>query len=110
MLDRSVLAGRIHRLKDEQQRPAVLRVKHFLLFGEPNGAALKKLGCVSLVHLQAAGVAGIEVFQAEILAFGDPERFYVFLDLVEDFLSRHRAISLWPNTHCIVAIPKELSP
>jgi hypothetical protein len=70
---------------------------------------VKQLGCVSFVHLKAAGVAGIEIFQPEILAFRDPERFYVFLDLIQDFLSRHRAISLWPDTQCIVEIPKELS-
>ena len=39
VLDRAVLAGRIHRLEDEQQRPAVLRVQHVLLLGEPLHAA-----------------------------------------------------------------------
>src|SRR5262249_39736947 len=70
MFDRPVLAGCIHRLKDEQQRPAVLRVKHFLLLSEPNGAALKQFGRFSFFQLQSAGVAGIEVFQPKILAFG----------------------------------------
>src|SRR4029078_9170806 len=41
VFDRSVLAGRIHRLKDQQYGPAVLRVEHFLLLGEPLVAALK---------------------------------------------------------------------
>src|SRR5215831_15069842 len=106
MLDRSILAGCIHRLKDEQQRPAVLRVKHFLLFSEPNGAALSQFGRFSFVHFQSAGVARIEIFKAKTLAVGNSERCYVFLNLIQDFLSRHGAISLWPDAQCSAGTPK----
>ena len=34
VLDRAVLAGRVHRLEDQQHRPAVLRVEHVLQLGE----------------------------------------------------------------------------
>src|SRR6516162_9579187 len=94
VLDRAVLAGRVHRLEDEQQRPAILGVKHILLLREPLGAALEEFGRLALVQLEAAGVAGIEVLQLEVLAFGDAERVDVFLDAVEDFLSCHGTISL----------------
>ena len=39
VLDRAVFAGRVHRLEDEQQGPAVLGIEHVLLFGQPRGAA-----------------------------------------------------------------------
>src|SRR5262245_16544934 len=109
VFDRSILAGCIHRLKYKQQGPAVLRIEDFLLLSEPDIAALKELRRFPFVHFQSAGIARIVIFQPESLAFGNPERFYVFLDLIQDFLSRHRAISLWPDTQCIVEIPKEVS-
>jgi hypothetical protein len=55
----------------------------------------RQAGGLALVQLEAAGVAGIEVLQLEVLAFGDAERVDVFLDLGEDFFSRHDASSLW---------------
>ena len=89
VFDRAVLAGRVHRLEDQQQGPAVLGVKHVLLFRQPRNAALEEVRGVALVQLQAAGVARIEVLQAEALAFGDAERVDVFLYPIEDFFSRH---------------------
>ena len=41
VLDRAVLAGGVHRLEDEQQRPAVLGVEHLLLLREPLAAACR---------------------------------------------------------------------
>src|SRR5262245_55699147 len=61
---------------------------------EPLGAALQKVGRFALVHPQAAGVCGIKVLQLEMFALCDAERVDVFLDAVEDFLSRHGANSL----------------
>jgi hypothetical protein len=58
VLDRAVFASRVHRLEDEQQRPAILGVKHILLLCEPLGAALEEFGRLALVQLEAAGVAG----------------------------------------------------
>jgi len=40
VLDRAVLAGGVHRLKDEQQRPAVLRVETVLQRGQRLDALL----------------------------------------------------------------------
>ena len=42
VLDRAVLAGRVHGLEDEQQRPAVLRVEQFLKLAEPFDASLSE--------------------------------------------------------------------
>jgi hypothetical protein len=95
VFDRAVFPGRVHRLKDEQQGPAVLGVEHLLLFREPRNAALEELRCVALVQIQATGVAGIEVLQPEALALGDAERLNVVLYALEDLLSGHAAASLW---------------
>src|SRR5215813_4578735 len=84
----------IHRLKHKQQGPAVLRVEHVLLFGEPLGAASEKFGRLSLTQLQAAGVCRIDARQAKALALGDAEGINVLLDAVEDLLSRHGTVSL----------------
>ena len=54
---------------------------------------MEELRCVPFVHLQAAGVARIEVLEPEALAFSDAERLDIPLYAVEDFLSRHAAAS-----------------
>ncbi len=94
VLDGAVLAGRVHRLKHEQQRPAVLGVEHVLLFREPLGAAREQLGRLALAQLEAAGISRIEVLQTEALALRDAERIDVFLDAVEDLSSCHGAAPL----------------
>src|SRR5262245_49033470 len=94
MLDRAVLAGCIHRLEDEQQRPPVLGVKHVLLLCEPLCASLKEFGRLALLQLQPTGVARIIVLQPKALAFCDPERLNILLDAIEDLFSRHGITSL----------------
>jgi hypothetical protein len=42
VLDGAVFPGSVHGLKDEQQRPAVLRVKHFLEVAEAGDAVLEQ--------------------------------------------------------------------
>src|SRR5262245_56764350 len=91
VLDRAVFAGRVHRLEDEQQGPAVLGVEHVLLFGQPSNAALEDIAGLALVQLQATGVARIEVLEPEALAFGDAVWVDILLDTVENFFSRHAA-------------------
>ena len=93
MLNRAVLTRCIHRLKDEQQRPAILSVKYVLLFCEPLGALLKEFRRLRLAQ-QPAGVVGIIVLQLKSLAFCDSEGLNVLLDAVKDFFSRHRITSL----------------
>jgi hypothetical protein len=96
VLDRSVLAGRIHRLEHKEQRPAFLGVEHVLLLCEPDGATLQQVSRLALVrpHYQATCVAWIEVDQFEAIAFCDAEWMDVFLDAVNDLFSRHGSNSL----------------
>ena len=79
VIDRAVFAGRVHRLEDEQQGPAVLGIEHILLFGQPRGAGLEEVRGLGLFYLQAAGVTRIEVLQPEALACGDAVRGDVLL-------------------------------
>src|SRR5215469_11306551 len=89
MFDRSVLAGGVHRLEDEQQRPALLGVEHLLLLCEPHGAALQQVGRFALVHPQATCVAWIEIGEFETVALCDAERMDVFLDAINDLFPQH---------------------
>src|SRR5947207_6595318 len=59
VLDGAVLAGRVHRLEHEQQRPAILGIEHVLLLREPLSAALQKVGCLALIQSQTTCVARI---------------------------------------------------
>src|SRR5262249_29202510 len=93
VLDRSVLAGGVHRLKDEQQRPAVLRVEHLLLLSEPLGPATQEIGRLAFLHFEAKGIARVDVRQPEALALGYAKRLDKFLDVIEDLSSRHRRSS-----------------
>jgi len=60
VLDGAVLASGVHGLKDEQQSPAVLRVKHLLEVAEAGDAVFEQaLG--SVLVLEAIGVAGVVI-------------------------------------------------
>src|SRR5262249_42139506 len=80
---------------DEQHRPAILRVEHVLFFREPLGAAREQVGCLALAQAETAGVSWIEVLQAETLALGNSKWRDVFLDAVENLLSRHGSLPSW---------------
>jgi hypothetical protein len=45
------MIGRIHRLEDEQQGPAVLGVDHVLFFRQPLSAALEEFGSLAFVKI-----------------------------------------------------------
>ncbi len=49
-LDRGILAGGVHALEDQQQRPAVLRVELFLEIVQPFAVGLDDLGRAVLVE------------------------------------------------------------
>ena len=49
-LDRAVLAGGVHALEDQQQRPAVLRVELFLEIVQPLAVGLDDLFALLLVR------------------------------------------------------------
>ena len=52
VLDRPVLAGGVHRLEDEQQRPAILRIQPILQCGERSDFSTFRLGLFGLDKLQ----------------------------------------------------------
>src|SRR5262249_10280312 len=91
-LDRAVLAGGVHRLKHEQQRPTVLGVEHLLLLREPLGASGEELGGLALAQVEATRVSRVVVLQAKTLALRDAEWVDVLLDAFE-YLFSHRATS-----------------
>src|ERR1043166_3330697 len=63
-LDRAVLAGRVHALEDQQQRPAVLRVEFALEIGEPLAVRLDDL--LALVLVEAALLSGLVRFEMKL--------------------------------------------
>ncbi len=81
MLDGAVLAGRIHGLEHQQQRPVILGVEHVLLLGEPFDAALEYLlGLALVLGLEATGVPRIDILEPEVLTARDAVRRDVLLD------------------------------
>lgn len=58
VLDGAVFPGGVHGLKDEQQRPAVLRVKHFLEVAEAGDAVFEQTlrGVLVLDAIRVVGV------------------------------------------------------
>jgi hypothetical protein len=86
VLNSSVFAGCIHRLKDQEQRPLVLGVELILQFGEARDSCYQRFlrsGFVFLSELK--GVIRIDIFQAKVLAFGDAKRFDDFSGCSDDF-------------------------
>ncbi len=94
VLDRAVLAGCVHGLENEQQRPAILGVEDVLLLREPLGSALEELGGLAFLQLQTASVPRVEILQLKALALGDAERVNILLDALQNLFSRHGAASL----------------
>ena len=80
MADRAVLAGRVHRLQDDQQRVGVLRVELVLQRREPQDAVAQQLLRVLLLHA-FPGVAGVEVVHRHF-AFGTDRELLDGIDAV----------------------------
>src|ERR1700722_5081610 len=59
--DGAVLAGRIHALEDQEQRPAVLRVEFFLKIAQALAVGLQDL--FALVLVETAPLAGLDRLQ-----------------------------------------------
>src|SRR5258705_448083 len=91
MLDRAILAGRVQRLKYEEQRPPILGVQHVFLFREPLCASAEQICGRTLIELETARVARVKVLESKTVALGDAKRVNVFTDLAEGFFSQHDA-------------------
>src|SRR5262245_21911760 len=75
VLDRAVFPRGVHRLKDQQHRPAVLRVKHVLKLGKQRDSHSKRfLGTRLVIGRKFQRVGGVDVLQAKTV-ISYPERF-----------------------------------
>jgi hypothetical protein len=73
MLDGAVLARGIHRLEDDQQRPAPLGIEALLELGEPLDPLLQEICRGVAVEGKTEGIGRIDLLQAEMPAFLDLE-------------------------------------
>jgi hypothetical protein len=73
VLDGAVLAGRIHRLEDQQHRPAVLGIQLVLHLRQQLDPLLQHIPGPLPVFFQASGVTRIEILQPEFPAIVNPE-------------------------------------
>ncbi len=73
VLDRAVLAGGVHRLEDQQHRPAILRVEHRLHLAQRADADLQGFLRLRLaLGGEASGIGRVNALQPEALAIRDP--------------------------------------
>jgi hypothetical protein len=72
VLDRAVLAGGVHPLEDQQERPPVLGVELLLQVPEDLDVPREALACAAL-RGEASGLPGVDRRQAETPAVVDPE-------------------------------------
>ena len=106
VLDRTILARRVHRLENEQNGPSILRVESLLQRAEQFLAVFQGVTRV-LLAFEAARVCGIEMLQAELgplvhsITGREPVR---FLDQV---LGRHCFHYNRLGRRCQAAFPKK---
>jgi hypothetical protein len=89
VLDRAILAGGVHRLEDQEDRPPILRVQLGLQGREALDVPLEKGGSLLLVRVEAARVTRRMVLQPELRALRDAVP-------AEELLEFGRALSLRP--------------
>ena len=75
VLDHAVFSSSVHGLKDQQERPAILRVQFVLQFGELLDALFQKLVGFFL-GLHAGSVCRIVILEAEMLSVFYTKRLY----------------------------------
>src|SRR3990170_5934226 len=96
-LDRAVLAGCVHALKDQQQRPAILGIKFFLKIAQPLPVGFDDLLGLHLV--ETAPVIGLVRFEVEFArsvdAEGGNERLQLGAKRLRRLLAHHVGSSGW---------------
>ena len=91
MLDRAVFSCRIHRLKHQKHRPAVLGVKFVLQLRELLDTAPQGILQARLVsRVETPGISRINVLKVEFFPVGDAVGFRELPSGLEDFLRFHR--------------------
>jgi hypothetical protein len=88
VLDRAVLAGRVHGLEHEQHRPPVLGIQLVLKLAQPLDARGQQLGG-RLLGLEAARVVRVDMLELELLAVRDPKRLDELVDAAARWQARH---------------------
>jgi hypothetical protein len=92
VFDRSVLTGRIHRLKDQQHSPVVLGIEFVLQLGQgrdTHGQRFLRSGLVGFLG-KFKCVARINILETKFLAFGDPERLGEVVCCFDNFFCFHK--------------------
>ena len=94
VLDGAVLPAGIHGLKDQQHRPAVLRVEHILQLGQRLDAHGERfLGTRLILGSELERVAGIDVFEAKAVTVRHSEGFREASAPLDDVLRIHENVS-----------------
>ena len=93
VLDDAIFSCGVHALKNEQKRPPVLRVKHFLEVAEAGDAVFEQVLCGVLV-LDVVPICGIVILQAKLFAFGNTVRFDDARAFLQQFVVFHGAGSV----------------
>ena len=98
-LDRAVLAGGVHALEDQQQRPAVLRVELFLEIVQPLAVGLDDL--LALVLVEAALLVGLVRLQVKLARSVEAERRDKGLQLIGKRLDGFLLIDSTSGLRCV---------
>src|SRR5262249_9727581 len=98
VFDGAIFAGGIHGLKNQEQRPAVLRVKFFLVFRQQFFAVLQSFLGVFLAF-QAVGVFLVVVLATNILPLANAIGTGNILRFPSEFLALHADKFSTPQAH-----------
>jgi len=94
VLDGAVFASGVHGLKDEEDAPAILGVKHVLKLRQGVDADFQGLfGAGLVLGLEAVRILGIDVFEPEPGAIGDAIGFGKFTRDLDNLAQFHGLIS-----------------
>lgn len=75
VFDCRILAGRVHALKDDEERPTIFGIEFLLQLGQTSDSLCQeRLGRV-LVNREAKGVGGVTAAQMKAVRFVDPTFF-----------------------------------
>src|ERR1051326_1128568 len=89
MLDSAVFTGSIHRLKDNQHGPAILRVEFVLKLLQQLDTRSQRLLCFRFfIGVEVERVGGVDLFQSKTLAVGDAKRFGIFFGVFDEVFHR----------------------
>jgi hypothetical protein len=91
VFDGAILAGRVHRLKQQKHAPLVLGVKLILQFREGQNSRGERFFGSGLVFLlgEFKGIAWVDILKSKILPFADAEWLGEFAGSFDDLFCFH---------------------